>query len=216
VYLRETKRRNRDGSTVSYLQLAHSERHPVTGVPSAKVIHNFGRADTVDREALARLVASISRFLDPEQAIAAAHTGDIEVLDSRRFGGAWVLDQLWERLGVGAALRGVAEGRRIDGGAAERVLLALVAQRALEPGSKLAATRWVAERVAIAHCPGFSDDCAYAAMDFLLDTLGEIAGRIFDSVAHLLNLDVDIVFIDSPANRGVCSAAGCPLAASRL
>ena len=48
MYLRETKRRNRDGSTVSYLQLAHSERHPVTGVPSARVIHNFGRADTVE------------------------------------------------------------------------------------------------------------------------------------------------------------------------
>ena len=138
--MRETKRRNRDGSVISYLQLAHSERNPVTGVPSAKVIHSFGRADTVDRDALARLVASISRFLEPEQAIAAAHTGDIEVLDSRRFGGAWLLEQLWEQLGVGAALRGVAEGRRIDGGAAERVLFALVAQRALEPGSKLAAT----------------------------------------------------------------------------
>ncbi|HYB35009.1 MAG TPA: transposase, partial [Mycobacterium sp.] len=127
VYLRETKRRNRDGSTVSYLQLAHSERHPVTGVPSAKVIHNFGRADMVDREALARLVASISRFLDPAQAIAAAHTGEIDILDSRRFGGAWLLDQLWGRLGVGAAVHWVAAGRRIDGGAAERVLFALVA-----------------------------------------------------------------------------------------
>jgi Transposase DDE domain len=197
VYLRETRRRNRDGSTVSYLQLAHSERHPVTGVPSAKVIHNFGRAEAVDRDALARLVASISRFLDPQQAIAAAHTGQIEILDSRRFGGAWLLDQLWVRLGIGAALRGVAAGRRIDGGAAERVLFALVAQRALEPGSKLAATRWVAERVAVADCPGFSDDSAYAAMDFLLDALGEIAARIFDSVAHLLNLDVDIVFVDA-------------------
>lgn len=197
MYLRETKRRNRDGSTVSYLQLAHSERHPVTGVPSAKVIHNFGRADTVDRDALARLVASISRFLDPQQAIAAAHTGQIEILDSRRFGGAWLLDQLWERLGVGAALRGVAADRRRDTEATERVIFALVAQRALEPSSKLAATRWVAERVAIADCPGFSDDAAYRAMDFLLDALGEIAARIFGSVAHLLNLDVDIVFVDS-------------------
>ena len=195
--MRETKRRNGDGSVVSYLQLAHSERHPVTGVPSAKVIHSFGRADTVDRDALARLVASISRFVGPGQAIAAAHTGQIEVLDSRRFGGAWVLDQLWDRLGVGAALRRVAAGRRIDGGAAERVLFALVAQRALEPGSKLAATGWVAERVAIADCLGFSDDSAYAAMDFLLDALDEIAARIFDSVAHLLNLDVDIVFVDT-------------------
>lgn len=197
MYLRETKRRNRDGSTVSYLQLAHSERHPVTGVPSAKVIHNFGRAETVDRDGLARLVASISRFLDPEQAIAAAHTGEIDVLDSRRFGGAWLLDQLWARLGVGVALRGVAAGRRIDGGTVERVLFALVAQRALAPGSKLAATRWVTERAAIPDCPGFSDDSAYAAMDFLLDALPEIAARIFDSVAHLLNLDVDIVFVDT-------------------
>jgi hypothetical protein len=77
------------------------------------------------------------------------------------------------------------------------VLFALVAQRALEPDSKLAATRWVAERVAIAGCGGFSDDAAYRSMDFLLDALGEIAQRIFDAVAHLLNLDVDIVFVDS-------------------
>jgi transposase len=197
VYLRETKRRNRDGSTVSYLQLAHSERNPVTGVPSAKVIHNFGRADTVDRDALARLVASISRFLEPEQAIAAAHTSDIEILDSRRLGGAWVLDQLWQQIGVGAALHRVAQSRRLDGALAERVLFALVAQRALEPGSKLAATSWVTQRVAITDCPEFSDDAAYRAMDFLLDALDEIAARIFDSVAHLLNLDVDIVFVDT-------------------
>ena len=39
VYLRETRRRNRDGLTVSYLQLAHNERHPETGAPTAKVIH---------------------------------------------------------------------------------------------------------------------------------------------------------------------------------
>ena len=197
MYLRETKRRNRDGSTVAYLQLAHSERHPVTGVPSAKVIHSFGRAEAVDRDALARLVASISRFLDPQQVIAGAHTGEIEVLDSRRLGGAWVLDRLWERLGIGAALRRVADTRRLDSGATERVLFALVAQRALEPGSKLAATRWVGERAAIADCPGFSDDSAYVAMDFLLDALDEIASQIFASVAHLLNLDVDIVFVDT-------------------
>ncbi len=197
MYLRETKRRNRDGSTVSYLQLAHSERHPITGVPQAKVIHNFGRADAVDRDALARLVASISRFLDPEQAIAAAHAGHIDVLDSRRFGGAWVLDQLWGRLCIGAALHRVAAGRRLDAEETERVLFALVAQRALEPGSKLAATGWVAQRVAIPGCAGFSDDAAYAAMDFLLDSLVEVASEIFASVAHLLNLDVDIIFVDT-------------------
>src|SRR5512143_3613317 len=220
MYLRETRRRNRDGSTVSYLQLAHNERHPVTGAPTAKVVHNFGRAEAVDRAALSRLVASISRFLDPADAVAAAagspsaaslsgpaggaagaaaglEGGLVEVLDSRRLGGSWVLDRLWERLGIGAAVRRVAAGRKLDGGFAERVIFALVAQRALEPGSKPACTKWVAQRVFVEDLPGFSDDQAYRAMDFLLDALNEIAAEVFASVAHLLNLDVDLVFVDT-------------------
>jgi hypothetical protein len=197
VYLRETRRRNRDGSTVSYLQLAHNERHPETGAPTAKVIHSFGRAETVDRAGLARLVASISRFLDPQQAVTAAAGVEVEVLDSRRLGGTWVLDRVWERLGIGAAVRRCAAGRKVDGEFAERVIFAMVAQRALEPGSKLACTRWVAQRVFIEHLAGFSDDHAYRAMDFLLEALEEIAAEVFASVAHLLNLDLDIVFVDT-------------------
>jgi hypothetical protein len=201
VFLRETRRTNRDGTVVSYLQLAHNRRHPVSGNPVAKVIHSFGRADQVDRAGLARLVASISRFLTPEQAVTAAGAaefgGEVQVLDSRRLGAAWTLDRIWERLGIGAAIRRVAGGRRLDGEPVERVVFALICQRACEPGSKPAATGWVAERVAIAGCPGFSDDAAYAAMDFLLDALGEIAAEVFAAVAHLLNLDLDIVFVDT-------------------
>ena len=199
MYLRESQRTNRDGSVVRYLQLAHNERHPTTGNSVAKVIHNFGRADQVDRQGLARLVSSISRFLTPEAA-AAASGGEVEIVDSRRLGGAWTLERIWDRLGIGAAIHRVATSRRLDGEAVERVIFALVAQRALDPGSKLAATRWVAERVAIGGLAGFSDDQAYRAMDFLLEALNEIAAEIFSSIAHLLNLDLDIVFVDSPAN----------------
>ena len=182
---------------MSYLQLAHNERHPETGAPAAKVIHSFGRAEGVDRAGLARLVASISRFLDPQQAVGAAVGAEVEVVDSRRLGGAWVLDRLWERLGIGAAVRRAAVGRKVDGAFAERVIFAMVAQRALEPGSKLACTRWVAQRVFIEHLAEFSDDHAYRAMDFLLEALDEIAAEVFASVAHLLNLDLDIVFVDT-------------------
>ncbi|MCA1682101.1 MAG: IS1634 family transposase [Actinobacteria bacterium] len=197
MYLRESRRTNRDGSVVRYLQLAHNERHPQTGNSVAKVLHNFGRAEAVDREALARLVSSISRFLTPEQAVAAAGGGEMEIVDSRRLGGAWTLERIWDRLGIGAAIRRAAAGRRLDGEVTERVVFALVAQRALEPGSKLAATRWVAERVAIDGLGGFSDDQAYRAMDFLLEALEEIAAEVFSAVAHLLNLDLDIVFVDT-------------------
>jgi hypothetical protein len=197
VYLRETKRRNKDGSTVSYLQLAHNERHPVTGSPVARVIHNFGRADAVDRQALRRLVSSVSRFLEPTELEVGASAGEVEVLDVRRFGGAYVLDRLCERLGIGAALQSAAAGRRLDPETVERIIFALVAQRALEPASKLAATRWVAERVAIERCPRFEEDAAYRAMDFLTAALPGIAEAIFARTANLLNLACDVIFIDS-------------------
>jgi len=207
MYLRQTRRTNRDGSVVTYLQLAYNERDGLTGTPIAKVVHNFGRAEKVDRDALARLVTSISRFLTPEQAISAAHGAEVQIVGSRRMGGSWTLDRVWDRLGIGAAIRRVAAGRRLDGDAVERVVFALVAQRALEPGSKLAATGWVGHRVAIEGCPGFSDDGAYAAMDFLLEALGEVAGQIFASVAHLLNLDLDLIFVDTTSTYWEVDAA---------
>ncbi len=112
---------------VRYLQLAHNERHPDTGSPVAKVIHSFGRAEQVDRAALARLVSSISRFLTPQEAAAAATGMDVEVVDSRRLGGAWTLDRVSERLGIGAAIRKAATGRRLDGEVVERVVFGLPA-----------------------------------------------------------------------------------------
>ena len=197
MYLRESSRRNKDGSKVTYLQLAHNERHPVTGSPVAKVIHNFGRKDKVDKEALARLVSSISRMLDLPMTESTVASSDFEIVDSRRFGGAFVLDQLWERLGIAEALRSEAKGRRIDGDPVERICFALVAQRCLEPASKLAAVRWAQERVALVGCPEFDDHAAYAAMDFLLASLPEIAERIFSTTANLLNLSCDIIFVDT-------------------
>ena len=196
MYLRESSRRNKDGSKVTYLQLAHNERHPVTGVPVAKVIHNFGRASQVDRAALARLVSSISRVLGDAGATPVT-SSEVEIVDSRRLGGAFVLDQLWERLGIAAALREAAKGRRLDAETVERICFALVAQRCLEPASKLAAVRWARERVALGDCPDFDDDAAYAAMDFLLAALPDVAERIFSTTSNLLNLSCDVIFVDT-------------------
>ena len=201
MYLRETRRRNGDGSEVSYLALAHNERDPVTGTPKAKIIHNFGRADTVDKEALARLVRSISRFLDPADAVAAtasASDGEIEVLDSRPMGPAWVADRLWERLGIGRAIFQVAAGRRLEAEAVERVIFSMVANRlSVKPLSKLAGCSWVAKRAFIDNLTEVTDDQCYRAMDFLLEALGELQESVFFSVANLMNLEVDLLFFDT-------------------
>ncbi len=207
VYLRESSRRNKDGSKVTYLQLAHNERHPKTGVPMARVIHNFGRKDKVDKEALRRLVSSISRILDQPTEESSLRASDIEIVDSRRLGGAFVLDQIWERLGISDALISCAKGRRIDADVVERICFALVAQRCLEPASKLAAVSWAKERVALLDCPDFDDDAAYGAMDFLLAALPEIAEGIFSTTANLLNLSCDIIFVDTSSTYFECDVA---------
>src|SRR5215217_9592238 len=63
MYLRTTRRRNKDGSVVRYYALAENVRHPDKGYVEAKVVHSFGRADRLDRAALERLVTSIQRVL---------------------------------------------------------------------------------------------------------------------------------------------------------
>ena len=98
MYLRSTPRRNKDGSEVRYVQLAHNVWDPQLRRSKVQVVYNFGREDAASRDALQRLVASVTRFLDPGAALAAA-AGGLEFTESRPAGGTWVLDALWSRPG---------------------------------------------------------------------------------------------------------------------
>jgi hypothetical protein len=197
MYLRTTTSRPRtDGSVVRYLQLAHNAWDPAAGCAKARVLYNFGREDRLDRAAIARLVTSLSRLLEPGAALAAAAPTELTFVDARPLGGAYVLDRLWRRLDLDRLLDGLLAERRLDAGA-ERVLFALVANRALEPLSKLAATRWVAERVALPGLEEVSDDACYRAMDWLLAIESKLAEQVYWAVADLLNLEVDLLFFDT-------------------
>ncbi len=76
VYLRQTKRKNKDGTVARYLQLAHSVRDPDTGVVSAKILHSFGRAEHLERESLERLIGSIARYLEQDPPLLTPTTTD--------------------------------------------------------------------------------------------------------------------------------------------
>ena len=198
MYLRETKRRNADGSSVSYLALAQNERDPQTGVPRARIIHRFGRADEVDREALARLVRSISRFLDPADAVAATASGEVSIIESRSMGSSWLADRLWERLEIGTTIIAPAGGRRLAAERVERAIFAMVSNRlSVKPLSKLAGCEWVRDRAFIDGLAEVSDDECYRAMDFLHAALPELQERVFLTVASLLDLEVDLLFFDT-------------------
>jgi len=195
MYLRVTQRRNKNGDVVRYLALAHNERNE-RGVPVARIIHTFGREDQVDCEALARLAASISRFLEPEQALAAGAPADFQFVEAREYGRPHVLGSLWQELGIGRALGRVAASRRYRYDV-ERSVFAMVAQRAIAPASKLEATRWAPREVVLDGVGELSDDGLYSAMDFLLECSERVQESVFFSVANLLNSQVDIIFFDT-------------------
>jgi Transposase DDE domain len=195
VYLRTTARRTKSGELVRYLALAHNERNE-RGTPVAKVIHNFGREDQLDREALVRLVASIQRFLGGEEALRAGTPEGFQLIAAPESGGPHAVDCLWRELGIGKAIaRLAAQGRGRSG--VERAIFMMVCQRCLEPASKLEATRWVGRDVVIDGVEGVSDDELYRAMDFLLRCAERVQESVFFSVASLLNLEVDVIFFDT-------------------
>jgi hypothetical protein len=197
MYLRTIQRHNKDGSTVRYLQLAHNHRKGKN--TQAEILLQLGREDRLDLEGLRRLVGSISRYLDGAGAPPVAGTDQTLVVESsRQLGSVWLLEGLWRRLGVADALRQVLGGRRFTT-AVERVLFALVANRAVDPMSKLSAAEWASCDVAIPGLVGMDDDQAYRAMDLLADADAEarVQEAVFFAAANLFNLEVDLLFFDT-------------------
>jgi transposase len=201
MYLRKISRKNRDGSVVTYLQLAHNQRDPATGVVKAQVLHSFGRADELDPEALRRLAQSLLRYADPEalerlRAQEASEVPALEVLSSREHGGLHVLDALWRELSLPQLLASVVPGAPPY---FERAVFAILANRALAPASKLGLyERWL-ETVHLPGAPGggLRLEQIYRALDLLAEHKERIERALFFEVADLLNVDVDLIFYDT-------------------
>jgi hypothetical protein len=203
MYLRSTKRKNKDGSTVEYFQLAHNERHPQTRKPVARIIHNFGRADQLDRQELVRLCNSIARVcglivtdpVDPATQSIGFGEGLI-IKQTLSLGCPLVVEALWERLGLRKTLQDIekAAGVQVP---YERALLAMVANRLCEPESKLGVwDRWLS-KVYLPSCQGLKLRHMYEAMDLLNAHAEQVEKTVFFQTADLFNLEVDLIFYDT-------------------
>lgn len=197
MHIRVTARHNKNGTVTRYVQLAQNVWDSRARRAAPRIIYNFGRGDEVDKEALRRLARSIGRFLgEPFPEVEGVGTSGLKYIGSKTLGGAWVLNALWERLGIKRALTGMLTEHHYQA-PVERALFALVANRALGPSSKLAVEDWVAEEVAL---PGLAEVAVqqlYRAMDFLLEHQDELQWQVYTSVADLFNLEVDILYFDT-------------------
>jgi hypothetical protein len=159
------------------------------------VVHSFGREDQLDRAAVERLAGSLGRLLGQGQPTART-APELAYAGSVAFGGTYLLDQLWRRLGIGQVMTAML-GTTRRGAVTERVLFALVANRALDPTSKLAAAHWVGRTAHIDQLPAATDDACYRAMDWLHQARNALERQVFHQVATALNLEVDLLFFDT-------------------
>ena len=200
MYLRITKRQNKDGSTVKYYALAENVRHPEKGYVEAKVVHNFGRSDRLDRAALERLIQSIRRVLDDSgEAVsldAPARIGDVEIEDSFDLGVVHVAKALWHKLGIGETIQKRVQEKKLKA-PHEAALLAMTAQRLDRPGSKLAChERWL-DRVWLPEAKDLGLYQLYRAMDLLAEHGDAIEEEVFWNSVDLFKLDVDLIYYDA-------------------
>jgi transposase len=205
MYLRTTKRKNKDGSVVEYFQLAHNERHPVTRKPVAKIIHNFGRTDQLDREQLVRLCRSIARVcqltvLDPfddkqkeVKAIDGYLADDLKIEKTVTLGTVLAVEALWDKIGLKKTFCDIAKANNLPEGY-ERALLAMTANRLCSPESKLGVwDRWL-DTVYLPSCRTLKLRHMYEAMDMLYAHAAEVEKTVFFHTANLFNLEVDLIF----------------------
>jgi transposase len=201
MYIRTISRKNKNGSVVTYVQLAHNVRDAQSGQPKANVIHTFGRSDELDVGAIKRLTRSLCRFLSPEDALQVQANVDgqavpLTISKSLSFGGAYLLRNLWETLGLHTVLKDCLKERSFTS-PVEWAAFAMVANRALAPDSKRGVEEWVREDVALGNPEPIEIQHLYRAMDVLLEYREIIHEKVFWSVADLLNLEVYLIFFDT-------------------
>jgi hypothetical protein len=185
--MRTAKRTNKDGSVVEYCQLAPNERDPKTRKPVTNIIHNFGRADQLDRTQLVRLCRSIARVCgltvtDPldDQKCTPGLDGNLKINKTLAFGCPLVIEALWERLGLKKELTDIVKEKAVRVNY-ERALLAMTANRLCEPDSKLGVwNRWLTS-VYLPSCDGLKLDHMYVVMDLLYENVERVEKNIFFS-----------------------------------
>jgi hypothetical protein len=119
------------------------------------------------------------------------------LLDAWPFGALYVLEAIWQRLGIDEVIAQRLASHKVDF-AVERALFAMVANRACAPSSKLYCyEQWLREDVRIDGTATLALHHLYRAMDVLEAHKEAIEQALYFRLADLLSLDVELIFYDT-------------------
>ncbi|MDQ7033041.1 MAG: hypothetical protein Q9M37_10065 [Desulfonauticus sp.] len=197
MYIRTTARKNKDGSRVEYLQLAHNYWDPSKKRPCPKVIANLGRKDRLDVNRIRDMIRALSKLLPANEA--AEIIAKIETLDlplkvnwAKSAGGIYFLRELWKAFGLKEFFEKKLRERWFEI-PVEVAIFTMVAGRALAPDSKLSTYEWSKEEVYFREGEGLKLHHFYRAMDFLVEAGEGLERELFKRVANLFDSAFKIV-----------------------
>ncbi len=161
--------------------------------------------DHLSPQQLDALIASLSRFASPDMQLRLAH-GDARLLSAKTYGSILAVRALWEDLGLPGLIEQGEQRFSI-----ERALFRLVANRLVDPQSKLSTVEW---QQAEAHWPEpghFSYHEFLRAMDALWPQKERLEVALFGRIRQLFGLPLSLVWYDLTSSYfdgdGVCPLA---------
>lgn len=181
----------------SYLQLVEGYRTE-DGKVRQRVIANLMRVDQLKPGALDPLIRGLQRaagYVEPKSVnIASAAAAATEFAPARAFGHLFALHEIWNQLGLGAALRSCLRGsrRQFD---AEALIRAMVFNRLVAPKSKLGLIDWLGT-VAMPACPTPTHQQLLRTMDALIEQIEPIEVAVCEQIRPLLDQSASIIFYD--------------------
>lgn len=191
--VRKCTLKNAQGGTYTYLQLVHNYRVKETGKTKTNVLMKLGREDQVEPSYIQAIIKALSAVIGESPS---GNPAGFEFHTSKDLGGTWLLDALWNRLGMAKAITGLLKERQFET-PVERLLFAMVAGRILAPGSKLSLEYWVSKKAYIQELREIDVHNLYRAMDLLVESNEELQKQVFTEVAKNAHLDVNLIFLDT-------------------
>ena len=202
AYVRRDKKRGRD-SEATYLSIAHNVREK-RGVkkkrPKPVVFTQLGREEDVDAEIAEAAAAAMNTFLELRWQIEQkrnpqakradvvemaaqefrlpSRQNQVRILTSREFGFRYVLEPVWEELGLKAAFERYESERRLKF-PLERLVFGLVLNRLVDPKSKRACNEWLEREAYFPEWDGWDVQHIYRALDVLHEHWGEVEQELF-------------------------------------
>jgi hypothetical protein len=182
--------------TYEYVQIVESKR--VDGKPRQQVIESLGRLQAKDPGQALQMAEVLIRFFRKEAGQATQDDGVLGAGTARSFGDLVAVEEAWRALGLDRLFSRLGRDRNFAF-PPERALFAMVAQRLLAPGSKLACADWLKNDVHYGSIADLDEDDLYATLTWLEEVTREAEVSLFEKLKRDGKCEPTAFFYDTTA-----------------